>query len=77
MGMHTPETLPILSALAKGYAVCDHWYCSAPTETLPNRAFTHMGTSQGYLYDEIHSYSAKSIFKHLMDNDRSWGIFWQ
>lgn len=75
MGMHTPETLPILSGLAKGYAVCDHWYCAAPTETLPNRAFTHMGTSQGYLYDEIHSYSAKSIFKHLADNDRTWGIF--
>lgn len=75
MGMFTPETLPVLSSLAKNYAVCDHWYCSAPTETLPNRAFTHMGTSQGYLYDEIHSYSAKSIFKHLMDNDKTWGIF--
>ena len=75
MGMYTPETLPVLSGLAKGYAVCDHWYCSAPTETLPNRAFTHMGTSQGYLYDEIKSYSAKSIFKHLEESQLTWGIF--
>ncbi|QHI35122.1 Non-hemolytic phospholipase C [Kordia antarctica] len=75
MGMYTPETLPVLSGLATGYAVCDHWYCSAPTETLPNRAFTHMGTSEGYLYDEIHSYSSKSIFKHLMNHNKSWGIF--
>lgn len=75
MGMYTPEMLPVLSGLAKGYAVCDHWYCSAPTETLPNRAFTHMGTSQGYLYDEVKSYSAKSIFKHLSDHGLSWGIF--
>lgn len=75
MGIYTPEMLPILSGLAKGYAVCDHWYCSAPTETLPNRAFTHMGTSQGYLYDEVHSYSAKSIFTNLTDNGHTWGIF--
>lgn len=75
MGVYTPDMLPVLSGLAKGYAVCDHWYCSAPTETLPNRAFTHMGTSQGYLYDEVKSYSAKSIFKHLTDHNYSWGIF--
>lgn len=75
MGMFTPETLPILSGLAKGYAVCDHWYCSVPSETLPNRAFTHMATSMGYLYDEIKSYGAKSIFKHLSDHNLTWGIF--
>ncbi|MEP0265485.1 alkaline phosphatase family protein [Dokdonia sp.] len=75
MGIYTSDMLPVLSGLAKGYAVCDHWYCSAPTETLPNRAFTHMGTSQGYLYDEVKSYSAKSIFKHLTDNNHTWGIF--
>jgi len=34
-----------------------------------------MGTSQGYLYDEVKSYSAKSIFKHLADHQYSWGIF--
>lgn len=75
MGMYTPEMLPVLSGLAKEYAVCDHWYCSVPTETLPNRAFTHMGTSQGYLYDEVKSYSAKSIFKNLTDHGFTWGIF--
>lgn len=75
MGIYTPEMLPVLSGLAKGYAVCDHWYCSAPTETLPNRAFAHMGTSEGYLYDEVHSYSAKSIFANLTENGHTWGIF--
>ncbi|MEM6685123.1 MAG: alkaline phosphatase family protein, partial [Bacteroidota bacterium] len=75
MGMYTPELLPILSGLAKGYAVCDHYYCSVPSETLPNRAFMHMATSEGHLYDEIKSYSSKSIFKNLSDHNRSWGIF--
>lgn len=46
MGIFTPELLPVLSGLARGYAVCDHWYCSAPTETIPNRAFAAAATSQ-------------------------------
>lgn len=75
MGMYTPEALPVLSGLAKHYAVCDHWYCSAPTETLPNRAFTHFGTSDGNLYDEVHSYSGTSIFTHLANHGRTWGIY--
>ena len=36
MGCFTPEALPVLSGLAKGYAVCDHWF--APGRTRPNRA---------------------------------------
>ena len=48
MGCFTPEALPVLSGLARGYAVCDHWFGSAPTETLPNRAFLGAGTS-GYV----------------------------
>ena len=31
MGCYAPESLPVLSALARGYAVCDHWFSSAPT----------------------------------------------
>src|SRR5271166_5537314 len=52
MGIYTPTMLPVLSGLARGFVVCDHWYCSAPTETLPNRAFACAATSQGHL-DEI------------------------
>ena len=33
MGMYPPETVPVMSALAKGYAVCDRWFSSAPTQT--------------------------------------------
>ncbi len=52
MGIFTPEMLPVLSSLARGYAVCDHWYSSVPTETMPNRAFANAATSQGHLDDE-------------------------
>ncbi len=44
-----PGQLPVLSTLARQYAVCDHWFSSVPGPTLPNRAFAHAGTSRGRL----------------------------
>src|ERR1700749_3733848 len=65
MGCFPPEALPVLSALARGYAVCDAWFCSAPTETLPNRAFACAGTSQGHMDDKTKTFTAPSIFGAL------------
>jgi phospholipase C len=75
MGMFTPEMLPILSGLARGYAVCDHWFCSVPTETLPNRAFANAATSQGHMDDKTKSYTCPSIFGLLSKNNVSWVIY--
>lgn len=74
MGMHTPDTLPVLSALARGFAVCDHWYGSVPTETLPNRAFVHAGTSQGHMDDTTKSFTAPTIYTSLSKRGVSWMI---
>lgn len=75
MGMHTPQTLPVLSALARGFAVCDHWFGSAPTETLPNRAFTHAATSQGHMDDTTKSFTAPTIYAALTQKGASWAIY--
>jgi len=75
MGMFTPETLPVLSALAKGFAVCDFWFASAPTETLPNRAFVCAATSQGHMDDKTKSYTCPSIFGSLSSNNVSWSVY--
>ena len=63
----------MLSALAKGYAVCDHWFASAPTETLPNRAFACAGTSQGHMDDKTKTYTCPSIFGALGQAGRELG----
>jgi phospholipase C len=42
-----PE-LPVLSALAKEFAVCDNWFCSLPGPTFPNRFFA-LGASSAEL----------------------------
>ena len=75
MGCFTPEALPVLSALAKGYAVCDHWFSSAPTETLPNRAFVLLGTSQGHMDDKTHTFTSPSIFGLLGSHGLGWSIY--
>ncbi len=75
MGCFTPEALPVLSGLARGYAVCDHWFSSVPTETLPNRAFTCAATSQGHMDDKTHTFTSPSIFGLLGAHNLTWGIY--
>jgi phospholipase C len=43
-----PDQVPVISTLAKQFAVCDSWYASAPCQTWPNRFFVHTGTANGY-----------------------------
>jgi phospholipase C len=75
MGCYTPAALPVLSALATGYAVCDHWFASVPTETMPNRAFTCAGTSMGQVDDNTKTFSAPSIFGALGKAGQTWAIY--
>ena len=75
MGMFTPAGLPVLSSLAAGFAVCDHWYSSAPTETFPNRAFACAATSQGHMNDGAASYTVQSIFGLMTAHNLSWKIY--
>lgn len=44
----SPEQVPAISALARSYAVCDHWYAATPCQTWPNRFFVHTATAGGY-----------------------------
>jgi phospholipase C len=75
MGMYAPEMLPIMSTLARGYAVCDQWFASVPTQTIPNRAFAAAGTSQGHLDNKVKVFTCPSIFGRLSDKNLDWAIF--
>ena len=75
MKVFPPEMLPVLSGLAAGFAVCDEWFCSAPTETLPNRAFVNAGTSQGFMDDKTKKYTCPTIYGSLSTAKVSWSIY--
>jgi phospholipase C len=78
MGMYAAETLPVLSGLAKGFAVCDGWFASVPTQTFPNRAFAVAGTSLGYTDNSargIPAFGTPSVFGKLDDAGQTWKIY--
>ncbi len=47
MKCYSPGQLPVLSALAAEFAVCDNWHASLPGPTWPNRFFAHAASSGG------------------------------
>ena len=74
MGMYTPDMLPIMSTLARKYAVCDHWFASVPTQTIPNRCFAGAATSQGHLDNKVKVFTCPSIFGRLPVSGRLVGV---
>jgi phospholipase C len=78
MGMYAAETLSVLSGLAKGFAVCDGWFASVPTQTFPNRAFAVAGTSLGYVDNSargLPAFNTASVFGKLADAGQTWKIY--
>ena len=62
------RSLPVLSTLAKQYAVCDRWYSSLPGPTIPNRMFAHAATSLGSVVQDPDCWNLKTIFE-VLDSD--------
>lgn len=75
----TPKSLPVLSALAHNYAICDHWFSSIPTQTFCNRSFVHAGTSSGYVNNGGGGHcfvnETATIFDVLEEAGKSWRIY--
>jgi phospholipase C len=82
MKCYTPQQTPVLSKLARSFAVCDYYFCSVPSQTIPNRDFVHAATSCGHVNNgpEINC-DARTIFNQIQDaidggrTDLSWGVF--
>jgi phospholipase C len=70
-----PENVPVLSTLALEFAVCDHWFCSVPGETWPNRNYLHAATSDGETDIELRAYTNPTIFELLERHGHRWRIY--
>jgi phospholipase C len=75
----TPKTVPVLSALAHHYGVCDRWFASIPTQTFCNRSFVHAGTSSGYVNNDggglCFVNDSMTIFNLLESARETWTVF--
>jgi len=52
MDMYLPDQLPVMSGLARNYAVSDLWFCSVPSQTNTNRAFWIVGAAAGLVTND-------------------------
>ena len=89
MRCFTPDQVPVMTALAREFAVCDRWFGSMPGPTEPNRFFVHTGTAE--VYDngptkreyvewlsaawEGAEFEKGTIFDRLDDADVKWRVY--
>jgi phospholipase C len=82
MHYFTCKQLPVMSTLAKTFAVSDQWHASAPCQTWPNRFFAHTGTCLGQVNNKDFVTSGKvpfphpSIFQRLTEKGRTWRVYY-
>lgn len=83
MGGFSPEQLPVLSTLAREFAVYDAWFAAVPSQTYCNRSFFHASTSHGFVtnkhgagYDKwLDADAVPTIFNRLEEAGISWKIY--
>ncbi len=79
MQAYTPSQVPVISQLAKNFAISDAWFCSVPSQTWPNRAFVHAGTSNGNVNNgnppDPLQWNVNTIFNVLKSMNVSWNVY--
>ncbi|SIN72322.1 alkaline phosphatase family protein [Agromyces cerinus] len=83
MGGFDSTMLPVLSTLAREFAVFDHWHCAVPSQTFCNRSFFHASTSHGFVtnvldggYEKwLNAHAAPTVFNRLEEQGLSWRVY--
>ena len=78
---YAPDQLPVVSALARGFATFDHWFCEVPSQTFANRSFFHAASSSGFVNNVSPPESfplrntAETIFERLDARGLAWRVY--
>lgn len=78
LDMFTPERVPIISTLAKEFAVFDHWFSSVPGPTHPNRLYCHSATSHGSIDNDVPhgGWPQTTIYDHITEANLTWRMYY-
>jgi phospholipase C len=66
-----PAKLPVLTTLAREFALFNGWFSSIPGPTLCNRAFAHYGTSFGHV--DMNIFYPNTIYKSVYERLQAAG----
>src|SRR5215472_1427179 len=77
---YTPEQVPVISAIARGFATFDHWHCEVPSQTFTNRSFYHAASSSGFVANAPYENfplrnDAETIFERLEAAGLPWRVY--
>jgi phospholipase C len=80
MAGYTPEQLPVLSTLGRGFATFDHWFAEVPSQTFTNRSFVHAASASGFVLNAPHANfpfhnDAETLFERLESKGLSWRVY--
>ncbi len=80
MGYYDSSDLPFYYALYSNFAMADHYFCSALTQTFPNRFYLLAGTSFGHIRNDFPNFGAgeytqPTIFNNLDAGGVTWKIY--
>jgi phospholipase C len=83
MGGFSPEQVPVLSTLAREFAVFDAWFCAVPSQTYCNRSFFHASTSHGFVTNRdgggyrkwLDAPPVPTVFDRLEEAGISWKVY--
>ena len=77
---YSPDQVPVLSAIARGFAVFDHWFSEVPSQTLANRSFWTAGSSSGLVVNRpmmhfMRENVAETVFDRLEQRGMTWKVY--
>ncbi len=83
MSCFPPQATPVLSGLARAFAVSDAWFASVPSQTYTNRSFLHAADSSGFVHNADYlkwsQNRAPTVFERLADAlppEQAFRIYW-
>ena len=77
---YTPEQLPVLSGIARDFAVFDHWFAEVPSQTFMNRSFWTAASSSGLVVNSpmrkwLKLNDTETLFERLEAHGRTWKVY--
>jgi phospholipase C len=79
MQAYSADQIPVLSALARNFAISDRWFSSTPNQTWPNRSFVHAGTANGNVNNGVipdpFDWDVPTIFNVLESLGETWAVY--
>ena len=90
MGYFERDSFPVYEYIADNFIVCDNWFASLPSCTLPNRAFGLCASSDGHINNRCKNnsnelckngnkkliYKCDTIFDRLNEKNIPWKVYY-